>query len=215
MYHYNNLEDNEINWSNINGRVSLKDVDKFEKNNKNIAITIIGVNENGNFVPLRITKNVEAKIEIDLLLIDIRDNWHYIYVKKFNRLLSMQYNKHKETTHFCKKCFHGFSSAERLKKHNDIGCISMQGSHIKLPNKYEKMEFKNFNHKFKEPIVIYADFESTLKKVNDSSNKNSVKKQKHVANSFGFLVVSTFKEFPSRYINYVGEDAEFFFNYLN
>jgi hypothetical protein len=55
-----------------------------------------------------------------------------------------------------------------------------------VPKNDDKLKFKNFNHIFKHPYFITADFESTLKKVHiKSESEKCTKYQKHIANSCG------------------------------
>ena len=65
---------------------------------------------------MRPTKIINAIKEIDLLLINDGNKWHYVVIKNLNRLLGSQYSSHQHKQHFCRTCFHGFSSAELLKK---------------------------------------------------------------------------------------------------
>ena len=142
----------------------LCDIDKFERKN-NISITVTGINKDGSYLPLRHTKNLNAYKNVDLLLTNNGDNWHYVLIKNLCGLIGSQYGKHKEKIHICRTCYHGFSSAELLKSHTENGCVAMTGSQIVLPEKGEVMKFENINNKFFHPLVIYGDFESTLKKI--------------------------------------------------
>ena len=91
LYHYKNINDN-INWENTED-MKLSDIDKFERKN-NISITVVGVNKNKCYVPLRIPKIQDETKHINLLLVNDGDNWHYVYIKNISRLLSSQYNNH-------------------------------------------------------------------------------------------------------------------------
>ena len=60
-----------------------------------------GVNNNNNsYVPLRLTKITNARKNVDLLLVNNGDNWHYVVIKNMSRLLSSQYKNHGHKTHF-------------------------------------------------------------------------------------------------------------------
>ena len=107
--------------------------------------------------------------------------WHYVVIQTLNRLLVSQYNNHKGKTHFCRTCFHGFSSSELLQKHTENGRVMMVGSQIVLPREGEVMQFENYNNKFRHPLVVYADFEATNLPTNDD------KMRRHKANSYGFM----------------------------
>ena len=64
----------------------------------------------------------------------------------------------------CRDCYHGFSSEELSKNHIENGCVRTTGSEIVLPEKGEIMKFENHMNKFAHPFVIYAYFESALKR---------------------------------------------------
>ena len=87
------IEDH-LDWSMMNFPINFNDIDKFEKKN-NISINIIGLNDNGSYVPMRPTKIINAIKEIDLLLINDGEKWHYVVIKNLNRLLGSQCNNHK------------------------------------------------------------------------------------------------------------------------
>ena len=46
-----------------------------------------------------------------------------------------------------------------LKTKLDRGCLAVDGQAVKLPDKGDKIDFRNHVRKFKTPYVIYADFE--------------------------------------------------------
>ena len=65
---------------------------------------------------MRPTKIINAIKEIDLLLINDGDKWHYVVIKNLNRLLGSQYSNYQHKQHFCRTWFHGSGSEELLKK---------------------------------------------------------------------------------------------------
>ena len=77
----------------------------------------------------------------------------------------------------------------------------MEGSQIVLPEKGDVMTFEIYNNKCRHPFTIYSDFECGNKSTDDD------KKRVHVPNSYGFSVCSEIGAFPSKYYEYVGEDA--------
>ena len=157
MYHYKKL-DCKLDFSMLSYPVKIFDIHKFEKKN-NISISVTGVNDKGSYVPLYISKINNASINVDLLLVNDKNKWHYVLVRNFDRLVGSQWNSHIRRTHFCRTCYHGFSSAEVLKNHIENGCVKMEGSQIVLPEKGDVMQFENCNNKFRHPFVIYSDFE--------------------------------------------------------
>lgn len=67
------------------------------------------------FFPLRITTMAVAKNRMNLLYIIADETSHYILVQDLSRLVSRQYNNHKNKTYFCLHCLHGCSSEEGTK----------------------------------------------------------------------------------------------------
>ena len=67
--------------------VSLKDLNKFEKQNRSISITVYGY-EGKSVYPLRNTNNMDREHKIRLMLIEKDGVNHYCLVKNQSRLLS-------------------------------------------------------------------------------------------------------------------------------
>ncbi|CAI6373610.1 unnamed protein product [Macrosiphum euphorbiae] len=60
----------------------------------------------------------------------------------------------------------------------------------------------------KVPFVIYADFESVIKQINErKKNCSTVKIQKHIAISFVYIIVYANGDFERKTFEYFGEDA--------
>ena len=68
--------------------------------------------------------------------------------------------------------------------------------------KGDVMRFENYNNKVRHPFVIYADFESTLKRIG-----HGYKTRIQVASSYDFYVSYKIYAFTSKYDSFVGEDA--------
>ena len=108
--------------------------------------------ENKTPFPIYISKERCNDI-LNLLLIKN----HYVLIYDFNRFMYNQTN-HKEKKHFCMYCLQCFHGEHTLEKHKKI-CITINGKQaIKMPNKGEKVQFKNFHKQLEVPFVIYADF---------------------------------------------------------
>ena len=65
--------------------------------------------------PVGITTMSVAKNRMNLLYIIADETSHYILVQDLSRLVSRQYNNHKNKTYFCLHCLHGCSSEEETK----------------------------------------------------------------------------------------------------
>ena len=82
-------KENTLNMEGICYPVSLKDINKFEKQNPTISITVLGY-EGKSVYPLRNSVNMDSDYDIILMLIEEEGVKHYCLVKSINRLLSSQ-----------------------------------------------------------------------------------------------------------------------------
>ena len=87
--------------------VSLKDLNKFEKQNPSISITVLGY-EGKSVYPLRNSDNTDREHNIILMLIS--GVKHYCLVKNLSRLLSSQVSNPNEKHNFCSRCLNAFWS---------------------------------------------------------------------------------------------------------
>ena len=105
---------NKLNFTGIEFPVSLKDIDKFEKQNPEIGVNVFGYDK--DVYTLRLNK-ADSQNAVDLLLITSEEKQHYCWIKNFSRLLSTQVSKHNGAVYFCKRCLSHFSTLERLNNH--------------------------------------------------------------------------------------------------
>ena len=90
-------EDSEkFDWTGIEFPVSLKQIDKFEKQN-HYAINVFGYED--VVYPLRISKIDNVQV-INLLLIANEETNHFCWIKNMSRLISKQVNDHQHKLHF-------------------------------------------------------------------------------------------------------------------
>ena len=211
-------KENTLNMEGIAYPVSLKDINRFEKQNLDISISVLGYSKDEKIYPLRISKFTKVKKEderkhnIVLLLIKNGDNSHYCYVKNESALLSSQVNKHKSKLYFCLNCLNGYDDPEKLEKHKEY-CREEESIKINMPKPDTFIKFKNYLHGEKAPFAIYADFESILKPLEtckpDPNNSYTLKYQKHEPLSFVYYIKS-FNEsvYKSTLRKYVKENEE-------
>ena len=105
----------KLNFTGIEFPVSLKDIDKFEKNNPEIGVNVFGYDKSVHI--LRINK-ANPQNAIDLLLITNEEKQHYCWIKSFAKLVRSQVTKHKCAIYFCKRCLNHFSTPEKLNNHS-------------------------------------------------------------------------------------------------
>ena len=169
--------------------VRLEDIDKFEKQNPSISITVFGYEEKSVY-PLRNSNNTNREHNIILILIKEEGVNHYCLVKNPSRLLSSQVSKHDGKKYFCKRCLN-LKSQKALDKHEEY-CSNHEAVKINMPEKGTMLKFKNYHRGEKVPFVIYADFESCIKSIHtcDLNPKSSYTKQyqKHEPISFYYYI---------------------------
>ncbi|XP_066902574.1 uncharacterized protein [Halyomorpha halys] len=169
---------------------SLREVSKFEERN-NMSINVYGLDENENVYPLKVCK-IELKEHRDLLLLSLDQKSHYVYIKNFEKLVGNQISKHEHELRICRSCFthfdnqYGKQASEKLEEHKEY-CFENKPVRIVLPKKNPFIRFSNVERQSKVPFVIYADFESILVPINESSG-NTTKYQRHDPISFCIYV---------------------------
>ena len=206
-------KENTLNMEGIEYPVSLKDIKRFEKQNLDISVSVLGYSKDEKIYPLRISKKEnKRKNNIVLLLIKDGDNSHYCLVKNLSALLSSQVNKKKSKLYFCLNCLNGFDEMEKLEKHKEY-CDEEESIKINMPKPDTYIKFKNFLYSEKAPFVIYADFESLLKPLDtckpDPNKSYTLKYQKHEPLSFRYFIKS-FDEsvYKSTLREYIKENEE-------
>ena len=186
-------KEHTLNMDGIAYPVDFRGIDRFEKQNPEISISVLGYNEEEKVYPLKLSKYTGSEHDIILLLIKDGDNSHYCLVKNISALLSSQINKHKGNRHFCLNCFNGFNTPESLNNHKEY-CYNNECVKINMPPTGSFLEFKNFVHSEKAPFAIYADFESLIKPLNvcdpDPEKSYTKKYQKHEPISFVYYIKS-------------------------
>ena len=207
-----------LNMEGIGYPVDFKGVDRFESQNPDISISILGYSKDERTYPLRISKYTKYKKEdgrkydIVLLLIKDGENSHYCLVKNLSALLASQVNKHKSSLYFCLNCLNGYDKPEKLEYHKEY-CSENESVKINMPPANTYLKFKNFLHSEKAPFAIYADFESLIKPIDccdPDPNKSYTKKyQKHEPISFSYYIKS-FNEsvYKSEKRSYIKEKPE-------
>ena len=211
-------KESTLNMEGITYPVDLKDIKRFEKQNLDISISVLGYSKDERIYPLRISKFTKMKKEderkhnIVLLLIKNGDNSHYCLVKKLSALLSSQVNKHDHKLYFCLNCLNGFDDPEKLDKHKEY-CSEEESIKINMPSPDTYIKFKNFLYSERAPFAIYADFESIVKPLDtcepDPNKSYTLKYQKHEPVSFVYYIKS-FNEnvYKSKLRSYVKENEE-------
>ena len=172
--HYKNLND-ELNWDNVNFPSSDVDIDTFEENNGGkIAVNVYFLDpEEGkqSILLYRQSKVSKATHQVSLLKLEDGDDYHYVFIKDYDKIIGSQTNKMKAKKHHCFHCQHGFLTKELLDEHVEKGCMAVEGQQIQMPSEEDIMVFKNNYIELKAPFVIYADFECLTTRTGTVSTK--------------------------------------------
>ena len=204
-----------INMKGIRYPVNFRDIDRFESQNPEISITILGYNKDERVYPLKISRCTGCEHDITLLLIKDEEKSHYCLVKNLSALLQSQINNHKGIRNICLNCFNGFNTPDSLNKHKEY-CYNNECVKIVMPQQGTFLRFKNFLHSEKAPFAVYADFESLIKPMdncNPDPNKSYTKKyQKHEPISFSYYILCSiygvYKSILRKYTKTKPEDAD-------
>ena len=179
----------KLDYSSIEFPVTVKQINKIEKQN-NISINLFGYEEKQKF-PIYISKE-KYQDHMELLLITEGENKHYVLIKDFNKFMFNQ-TKHEHRKYFCMYCLQCFSREDVLTEHKN-NCISINGKQaINMPEKGDKVYFKNHHKQLPVPFIIYADFEALTEKIQgcQPNNEKSYTEayQKHTDCGYGYKVV--------------------------
>ena len=186
-----------LNMQGIRYPVDFRGIDRFESQNPEISITVLGYNKDERVCPLKVSNYTGCKHDIVLLLINDGEKSHYCLVKNTSALLASQINNHKGTCNICLNCFNGFKSTDSLNKHKEY-CYNNECVKIVMPPPGTYLKFKNFRCSERAPFVIYADFESLIKPMDNCDpdpNKSYTKKyQKHKPSGFCYYIISLYED---------------------
>ena len=205
-------KEDDLNMKGIEYPVNLKDISKFEKQNPEISITVLGFNEKDKVYPLHVSEYIyNRKHNIILLLIERDGVKHYCLVKNPSRLLSKQISAHREGTHICFRCLNPFWSHKSLEKHWEY-CKDHEAVKINMPEKGTMLMFKHHERSEKLPFIIYADTEALIKEMQNCDpnplDSYTKKYQKHEPISFSYYIKSFDDSvYESKLRKYTGEDA--------
>ena len=202
-----------INYGGIDFPTPVKQIDKLEAQNRNLAINVFGW-ENNTVIVHRIRRKEPVVPRINLMLIESGEIQHYCFVKRESALLFDKAMNNK--TSYCMMCLTRFTRAHLLEDHKKY-CNGVNGrpTRIEMPQEGKNiLAFQNNYHKqMKAPYVIYADFEALVKKIAgcergpDSKNKSYTEKTEwHEACGYSYIVVRSDGEVTRSKV-YRGENA--------
>ena len=194
----------QLNMDGIQTPVPLSSIDKFEKQNPDISVNVLYL-EDRDFIPIRTSSFCsKRKHHVNLLMLTNQDKFHYTSIQSLSRLVGDR-TKHNGKTYVCQCCLHPFSKEDLLNEHLLI-CSRHQPQQIVYPKIGNNiLKFDKYYYQFKVPFTIYADFESFLQKNDDQSDT-------HIPSGFCVVTTSIFENHDYQLYCYTGENVmdEFF-----
>ena len=180
----------------------------FEKANK-IRLYVYGYDMEMKKITVLYQSEMSHGRKCDILYY----NKHYFPIRNLRRLLCKP-GSH-SPTFACKTCLVTFGKASSLAKHNKI-CQAKNHQIFCVPDPGHYIQFQNFSHMFKKNFVLYVDFESYLKPMNEKKGAKSVLTETHIPVSFAALRICVNSKFNRGPIIRHGENIlKQFWNFLD
>ena len=110
---------------------------------------------------------MKCKKQVNLLMTVDGEKRHYTTIKSISRLSSKLNGKTQHAYHYRMNCLNDFRIESARDKHYEY-CSSNGDIKVKMPTEKEKwLKFHDGQYQFKVPFMLYADFESILKPVDE------------------------------------------------
>ena len=173
----------KYNWNDINFPANKKDWNRFEVNNKNVALNILYVLFKTKKIEMAYKSkyNLVRDNQVILLMISNGKNWHYLAVKSLSRVLRGIASNH-DGDYYCLNCVHSYRTENKLNVHKKV-CENRNYCKIQMPS-----NDNNF-------IKYNPDLSSTTKI------------SQHVPSGYSIFTNCTFDKSYNKLIYYRGEDC--------
>lgn len=178
-----------LSWEGVAFPVKVPQIGQFEKQNEGLAINVFGW-ESGGLTILRVSPVPKNFPRTNLMLIIDGEKSHYCWIKNLGRLLNDKSKDGHQQFH-CDLCLSRFTNEKVLEKHQEV-CEGVDGrpTRIEMPVPGSTLKFKNHHKQQKAPYVIYADFESIIKKLpEERATAKTEKMPRHVGSGYAYTVV--------------------------
>ena len=156
---------NKYNWEGVDFPAGPKEWQRFEQNNKTIALNILFMPRNTKIISVacRLEYKNKRKNQVILLMITDGKKSHYLAVTNLSALLQGMLSNHRGDF-YCLNCFNSYTTKNKLKEHEEI-CNNHDSYYIKMPKHAEKtLKYIHGEKPLKAPFTIYLDLECLLKK---------------------------------------------------
>ena len=174
----------------ING-MRITDIHKFENLNNQLSINVFQYSKEEDneyqLVPLYISKNIENRRIIDLILY----KHHYILLKKLHVFIGKHGN-----IYVCRNCLSSYSVQSELILHKRL-CGNKNKS-VYIPSKETHVKWNKYHQKMPIYSIIVADFESTNTPIinHDNVTSKTIDVCKQIPCCNGFYVINKINNLP-------------------
>ena len=200
------------NWNDINFPAAKIDWNKFELNDKNVALNILYVpfNTKKAEITYKSKYNLIRDNQIILLMMSNVENWHYLAIRSLSRLLRGISSDH-DGDYYCLNCFHSYRTENKLNAHKKI-CENHDYCNIEMPSPSNNIIKYNSGEKSLElPFIIYADLECLLQKIDTCYNNpdlsSTTKINQHIPSGHSVYTNCSFDKANNKLSYYRGEDC--------
>ena len=202
----------KYNWKEIDFPSHGKDWEKFESNNKSIALNILYVPYNTEKIrhAYKSKYNLTRENQVILLMITDGEKWHYLAVKSLSALFrEITGNNHGDF--YCLNCFQSYTTENKLKKHKKVH-ENHDYCYVEMPDEDNKiLKYNQGEKSMKAPSIIYADLECLLEKMNtchDNTEKSSTTKvNKHTPSGYSLFTHCSFDTTKNKLDYYRGKNC--------
>ena len=144
------------------------------------------------------------------MITDGTGNWHYLAVKSIPGLLRGIASNH-NGDFYCLNWFHPYTTEKKLRKHERI-CENHDFCNLKMPDEDDKiLKYIPGEKSLRAPLIIYADLECLLIKINTCSNdpdkSHAQKKATHRHSGYPLVTCCSFDKSKNERKYYRGEDC--------
>ncbi|XP_052131662.1 uncharacterized protein LOC113215059, partial [Frankliniella occidentalis] len=194
--HYRGNRGVPINMQGIKYPVRVTQISKFEGQNRNIAVSVFGLEEEKHIVPLRISKVPDRPHHIRMLLITSEEGEsHYVLITDLSKLLGHSHNHHARL-YYCDNCLTPMQSRVRRDEHQ-VRCLHFEAQAVRLPSEEDNiLKFRNYGHQALHDYVIYCDLESMVVPYDTvlPDPQRSATSKTHVHKTCGFCYIVVGKD---------------------
>ena len=121
--------------------------------------------------------------------------WHYLAVKSLPALLTGITSNH-HGDFYCSNCFHSYTTHNQLKKQEKV-CNNHNYCRVDMPKEHEKNRIPG-EKSLKVPLIIYADLECLLKKVQSCQNNPENTYTQKKPSGYAWCSICSFDDMKNR-----------------